>query len=85
MQMAKLAPLLGLIVVTSSPSFAEDITNKVQEMRRFSDQEAARQESQRYQQYLRSNDAANGISQRSGPTGSIAKDGGSVGYKWTTK
>ena len=40
---------------------------------------------QQYKQYLKNKDAADGISQRTGPTGSIKKDGGSIGYQWSTR
>jgi hypothetical protein len=57
----------------------------MEEMRKFSEQEKARQDAQKYKEYLRNKDAADGISQRSGPTGSMTKGGGSIGYKWSTK
>jgi hypothetical protein len=63
----------------------EDITDRIQEMRRFSEQQQAQQQREQYQQYLKNNDAANGVSQRTGPTGGLVRGGGTVGYQWSTK
>ncbi len=63
----------------------EDITNRIQEMRKFGDQQQQTNQREQYQQYLRNNDSANGVSQRTGPTGSVTKGGGTVGYQWSTK
>src|SRR5262245_17388210 len=80
-------PLLALL---GAPSFAADskstdITNRIQEMRTYSEQEKLRQDRQQYKDYLKNNDFDKGITQKSGPTGNLSAGGGSVGYKWSTK
>jgi hypothetical protein len=77
--------LAAVASASTSSAQAEDITNRIEEMRRLSEQQQAEQERQRYQQYLKNNDAANGVSQRTGPTMDLRKGGGTVGYQWSTK
>jgi hypothetical protein len=82
------ASIFAAVIIAASltiSAHAEDITRRVQEMRRFNEQQQAQQQRQQYQQYLKNNDAASGISQRTGPTGSLVKGGGTIGYQWSTK
>ena len=78
-------PALIILASLAVSAHAQDITDRVQEMRRFSEQQQAQQQRQQYQQYLKNNDAANGISQRTGPTASPVRGGGTIGYQWSTK
>ena len=74
------------LLYSTVPSWAdEDITDRIQKMRQFSEQQQQTQDRVQYQQYLRNNDAANGVSQRTGPTGGLTKGGASAGYRWSTK
>lgn len=57
-----------------------NLDKQVEQMRSFSETEQ-----QRHQEYLKQNDFANGVSQRTGPTGDPTKDGGGVGWRWSMK
>jgi bifunctional ADP-heptose synthase (sugar kinase/adenylyltransferase) len=85
MKSATLGAGVVLFMLAGTSWADEDITNKIQEMRKFGDEQQRVQEQQQYKQYLQNNDRATGISQHSGPTGSVTKGGGTVGYKWSTK
>lgn len=74
-----------LLSATGTSRAGEDITDRIQEMRKFSDQQQRAQQHEQYQQYLKNNDASNGISQRTGPTGGLTKGGAWGGYQWSTK
>lgn len=86
----------ALLVATSvhSPAHAGDFDRFVpkydrqrhqqEQMQRYYQEQQRAAEARRYQEYLRNNDHANGVSQRSGPTGGLVRGGGWVGWQWRT-
>jgi hypothetical protein len=72
-----------LVAISFQANAQKDINDKgLQDAYKAQQQQKQKEQ---YQQYLRNNDAQNGISQRTGPTVTPSKDGGGVGYQWSTK
>ena len=80
----------GLSALSASAGLAQngtDITGRVQQMNKVGDDLQRERDRQRDRENLRRNDNANGVSQRTGPTGGTTSDGRGVwiGGQWSTK
>ena len=81
-----LSALLTSVAIAQGRQGGQDITDRVQEMNETADRLRQERERREYQEYLRRNDDANGVSQREGVTGGRTSDGqgGWIGWQRRT-